>query len=708
MKKKLFLFFLLLWPILHYSFAQAETADKIYSKTNNAIVTIYTFDANGNALSQGSGVVINEKGWIITNYHVYVGAAKLVVEQKNNIIPYSNIIASDTKKDILILKIAKSSFPSIVLGNSDNLKIGQKIYAVGSPLGFENSISEGIISGLRRDEVKSENLIQISAAISPGSSGGAVLNTKGELIGITTSTVVKGQNLNFAIPINEVLNVYNRTLKASTSLDFVLHSILVENKYGYINSSGQIIILPQFEDASNFSEGLARIKIEGKYGFINQFGNIVIKPQFDEVGLFNNGRAKFKIGNKYGFINRKGKIIINPIYNYADDFSEGFAQVVIGDNYHWTTNLGYIDTSGNYVIQPQYSSESGKFREGLAKVKINGKYGFISKKGTIVIQPSFDFASDFYDGLAWVSNTKNTDPFGFYAEYGCIDKTGKIVIPQMFCMPNGFSEGISVVKIMTSYGKLSNYIFINKKGEIIFRSQFSVAGNFHEGLAYVKVGDKFGYINTEGKFVINPVLDGAENFSGNVAEVGIDNHAGYIDKRGVWIWNPQNLPNLQEQIQSSEKRGFKSINIGDNQSKYIGSINLVSNNNGLKTYVYTPSDDDLYNVFNVRVNKINLTFDKTLRLVEITLVKSYSGSNSLQDAFSDTKKVDPNLIGLFGSQTGIININTSEELKLGRVWRKNKVTIKSYAEDYGMNNGTDLKITISDNDYIDQTIKSGF
>src|SRR6185312_10867040 len=106
-------------------------------------------------------------------------------------------------------------------------------------------------------------------------------------------------------------------------------------------------------------------------------GNIVIKPQFDEVGLFNNGRAKFKIGNKYGFINRKGKIIINPIYNYADDFSEGFAQVVIGDNYHWTTNLGYIDTSGNYVIQPQYSSESGKFREGLAKVKINGKYGFI-------------------------------------------------------------------------------------------------------------------------------------------------------------------------------------------------------------------------------------------------------------------------------------------------------------------------------------------
>ena len=188
MKKPILLYFLLFYFPFSAVIAQELTAEQIYAKINDAVVTIYTFDANGKILSQGSGVVLNEKGWVVTNYHVYAGAEKLVVKHKEKIVKYSGIIGLDVEKDILILKIADLSFLPISLGNSDLLRVGQKIYAIGSPMGFENTITEGIISGLRSYEERTKNFIQVSAAISPGSSGGAVVNAKGELIAITTLT----------------------------------------------------------------------------------------------------------------------------------------------------------------------------------------------------------------------------------------------------------------------------------------------------------------------------------------------------------------------------------------------------------------------------------------------------------------------------------------------------------------------------------------
>ncbi len=199
-------------------FSQALSAEQIYTKINNAVVTIYTFDANEKLLAQGSGVVLNDKGWVVTNYHVYSGAEKLVVKHKEKIVKYTGIIGLDVEKDILILKIVDHAFPAITMGNSDILKIGQKIYAIGSPMGFENTITEGIISGLRTSEEKNKSFIQVSTAISPGSSGGAVVNAKGELIGITTLSVTKGQNLNFAIPINEVQAVYKHAVITPNTL----------------------------------------------------------------------------------------------------------------------------------------------------------------------------------------------------------------------------------------------------------------------------------------------------------------------------------------------------------------------------------------------------------------------------------------------------------------------------------------------------------
>ena len=118
----------------------AQYAEQIYKKVNDAVVTVYAYDSYQKILSQGSGVVLNDKGWIVTNYHVYNGSDKMVVRHNGKIVEYTAIIGVDADKDILILKIADHTFPSIAIGNSDLLNVGQKIYAIGSPMGFENSV----------------------------------------------------------------------------------------------------------------------------------------------------------------------------------------------------------------------------------------------------------------------------------------------------------------------------------------------------------------------------------------------------------------------------------------------------------------------------------------------------------------------------------------------------------------------------------------
>jgi hypothetical protein len=107
-------------------------------------------------------------------------------------------------KDIAVLKAFGSDFPTVALGDSDKVQVGEEVVSIGSPLSLEATVSNGIISSIRELKNENQRLFQTTAPISPGSSGGALLNMGGELIGITTAEVVGGQNLNFAVPINVV------------------------------------------------------------------------------------------------------------------------------------------------------------------------------------------------------------------------------------------------------------------------------------------------------------------------------------------------------------------------------------------------------------------------------------------------------------------------------------------------------------------------
>jgi S1-C subfamily serine protease len=179
------------------------TVPQIVKKWNESILLVKSIDKNGNVLGQGSGFVINENGIIATNYHVVKSSHSVLIQFVNGkSYQEVSLIAGYPSNDLAILYIEEDeSFLPVILGDSDNLQIGEQILAIGNPYGFENTISDGLISGIR--EIADFKLLQITAPVSPGSSGGALFNMKGEVIGITSiGSQWDAQNLNFAIPIN--------------------------------------------------------------------------------------------------------------------------------------------------------------------------------------------------------------------------------------------------------------------------------------------------------------------------------------------------------------------------------------------------------------------------------------------------------------------------------------------------------------------------
>lgn len=183
------------------SLASAQTAQAIAKRALGSTVLLVMEDANGQPISLGSGFLIRG-GEIASNLHVVEGVARGYAKLAGQKTKYDieGITAVDTRRDLVILKISATQLQTLSLGNSDSVQIGESVYAVGNPQGLEGTFSQGIVSSIR--EVGTDKLLQITAPISPGSSGGPVLNSRGEVIGVSVATFKGGQNLNFAIPSN--------------------------------------------------------------------------------------------------------------------------------------------------------------------------------------------------------------------------------------------------------------------------------------------------------------------------------------------------------------------------------------------------------------------------------------------------------------------------------------------------------------------------
>jgi hypothetical protein len=212
-KSKLAIALLLSLLLEGVTFGQLRTAE-IAAKYSPSVVTIVALDQNNQPLALGSGFFINKSGDIATNHHILQGSAKAIIkttrEEKGEI---TEIVRDDPKLDLLVAKTSLTGKPALPLGDSDAVTVGEDIVAIGNPAGLEGTVSRGIISGIR--EAEGMRFIQITAPISPGSSGGPVFNLSGMVIGVATAYVTGGQNLNFAMPVNYLKDLEPVSLRLS-------------------------------------------------------------------------------------------------------------------------------------------------------------------------------------------------------------------------------------------------------------------------------------------------------------------------------------------------------------------------------------------------------------------------------------------------------------------------------------------------------------
>ena len=174
----------------------ARTAEELFADLAPSIARINVADARGNHIASGSGVVI-DKATVITNCHVTAQGARINVKiGKETYV--ATVDVADEEFDLCRLGVAGLSAPAVNLGSAASLRTGQSVYALGAPLGLDLTLSNGIVSSLR--EVPGGTIIQTTAPISPGSSGGGLFDTSGRLVGINTFQTRHGQNLNFAVP----------------------------------------------------------------------------------------------------------------------------------------------------------------------------------------------------------------------------------------------------------------------------------------------------------------------------------------------------------------------------------------------------------------------------------------------------------------------------------------------------------------------------
>jgi Do/DeqQ family serine protease len=163
------------------------------------------------ARASGSGLIVDPKGYVLTNNHVIENAREITVRLSDSRKFSAKLIGRDPKTDLAVLKVeAAGPLPAAELGDSDRLRVGQWAIAIGNPFGLDRTVTVGIVSAVARNRVgvaQYENFIQTDASINPGNSGGPLLNLDGKVIGINTAIVSAGQGIGFAIPINEAKGV---------------------------------------------------------------------------------------------------------------------------------------------------------------------------------------------------------------------------------------------------------------------------------------------------------------------------------------------------------------------------------------------------------------------------------------------------------------------------------------------------------------------
>lgn len=246
----------------------------VYEECNEAVVNITTqvmgynwfYEPVITSSGSGSGSIIDKRGYVVTNVHVIENASTINISLADGSSYEGKIVGQDKESDIAVLKFEPEKdkeLCTINFGDSDNLKVGQKVIAIGNPFALERTLTTGIVSGLGRPVQESENviirnMIQTDAAINPGNSGGPLLNTKGEMIGINTmimSSSGSSSGIGFAVPVKTAKRVVNDLLLYGKVNRGKMKISLIQNTHNIASYTGSKVtsgmIINRIEKGSN-------------------------------------------------------------------------------------------------------------------------------------------------------------------------------------------------------------------------------------------------------------------------------------------------------------------------------------------------------------------------------------------------------------------------------------------------------------------------
>ncbi|MFC5528172.1 WG repeat-containing protein [Cohnella yongneupensis] len=321
------------------------------------------------------------------------------------------------------------------------------------------------------------------------------------------------------------------------------------SSFGYINVHGQVVIESKFKNAREFSEGLAYVEsnFRGEKGFIGLDGKL--KFTIENISICQIDADPFRDGlamitetddfyHQSYFVDTMGKKPFEVDFNSVEPFSEGLARITHRDysSLQSTIRSGYIDTRGKVIIQPKFD-DARDFSRGMAGAMVDGKWGLINKSGDWVEKPTFDDVRSHCEGLAAV---KSKGKWGYYRK-----ADGSLAINPQFDFAGDFSDGLAYVV------HDDKPAYIDKSGQIAFttpHNDFMVKNHsdyytrFSEGAAGVRVEGMWGFIDKRGSFITRPQFTSISPFKNGLASVYYDENDwtriySYIDLTGKVVWS---------------------------------------------------------------------------------------------------------------------------------------------------------------------------
>ena len=313
--------------------ARADTVPDIVAKTKPAVVGIVTIDEKGSTKQLGTGFFISPNGQAVTCWHVVEGAASIAAVNINGaIFPLERVVAQPAGVDLAILRFRATDVPFLTLGKSATAVEGQKVIVIGNPTGLTGTVSDGIISAFRENR----SLIQITAPISSGSSGSPVMDEDGQVIGVATLQIAEGQNLNFAVAVEEVsaaLKQLPHEQSSGAALPTATPTQAVDARVYYNSGLSSLLKLDYAKAISDFS---LAIRLDPNYAPAYNKRGIAYEKQrnFDKaisdyneairldpnlaLAYYNRGNAYYDHGNLDKAIGDYDSAIrIDPNYTFA-------------------------------------------------------------------------------------------------------------------------------------------------------------------------------------------------------------------------------------------------------------------------------------------------------------------------------------------------------------------------------------------------------